>query len=166
MHGTSMIILVMGVSGVGKTTIGQALAAQLGWRFVDADDFHSPANLAKMHAGTPLKDADREPWLQSLHDAIASWIAAKHSVVLACSALKEIYRQKLMITSDVKLVFLLADFATIAQRLANREGHFMNPALVKSQFDILETPQNAISVDVHGSVNLTVVAIETALALK
>lgn len=95
-----MIVLVMGVSGVGKTTIGPALAAQLGWRFVDADDFHSPANVAKMHAGIPLNDADREPWLQSLHDAITTWIAAKQSVVLACSALKEAYRQKLMVKPE------------------------------------------------------------------
>ena len=161
-----MIVLVMGVSGVGKTTIGQALAAQLGWRFVDADDFHSPANVAKMRAGIPLNDADREPWLQSLHDAITAWIAAKQSVVLACSALKEAYRQKMMVSSEVKLVFLHADFATIAQHLANRQGHFMNPALEKSQFDTLEAPQNAISVDVHGSVLQNVGAIQTALGLK
>ena len=84
-----MIILLMGVSGVGKTTVGEALAQYLHWRFVDADEFHSAANVAKMRAGIPLDDADRAPWLQSLHDAIAAWIAAGESVVLACSALKE-----------------------------------------------------------------------------
>jgi gluconokinase len=149
-----MIVLLMGVSGVGKTTIGQALAEQLGWRFADADDFHSAANIEKMRAGIPLDDAARAPWLQSLHDAIVGWIATGESVVLACSALKEAYRQQLRVGSEVKLVYLHGDVSLIAQRLYGRHGHYMNPELLRSQFDTLEAPTEteAISVDVSGQV--------------
>ena len=133
-----MIILLMGVSGVGKTTVGETLAQCLHWRFVDADEFHSAANVAKMRAGIPLDDADRAPWLQSLHDAIAAWIAAGESVVLACSALKETYRRQLLVGPEVKLVFLRAEFSVVSEHLAHRHAHFMNPALLQSQFDTLE----------------------------
>lgn len=132
-----MIILLMGVSGVGKTAVGEALAHRLHWRFVDADEFHSAANVAKMHAGIPLEDADRVPWLQALHDAIADWIAAHESVVLACSALKQAYRRQLVIGPEVKLVFLRAEFGVVSEHLAHRHGHFMNPALLQSQFATL-----------------------------
>jgi gluconokinase len=143
-----MVILVMGVSGVGKTTVGKALARELGWRFADADEFHSPANVAKMHAGIPLTDADRAPWLKSLREAIQGWIAQKQCVVLACSALKEAYRRELIVGPEVRLVYLHGDFKLIAQRLAERHGHYMNPALLKSQFEALEVPKDAISADV------------------
>ena len=160
-----MIILLMGVSGVGKTAVGQALAQQLGWRFADADDFHSPANVAKMRAGIPLDDADRVPWLQSLHDAIADWITAAKSVVLACSALKEAYRRTLRVGPEVKLVYLHGDFELLSQRLKARHGHYMNPELLRSQFDTLEAPREAISVDVSKQVPEIVAAVRAAIGV-
>ena len=147
-----MIILLMGVSGVGKTTIGEALARQLHWRFVDADEFHSTASKAKMHAGIPLDDADRAPWLQVLHVAIEGWISKGESVVLACSALKAAYRRQLVVAPEVKRVFLRADFDVVSERLAERHGHFMDPALLQSQFDTLETPTDGITIDASKTV--------------
>jgi len=153
----------MGVSGVGKTTIGQQLARELKWPFADADEFHSEANVAKMREGIPLDDTDRAPWLQSLHDAIANWIAAGKSVVLACSALKAAYRQQLLVGPEVKLVYLHGDFDLLAQRLTTRHGHYMNPGLLHSQFDTLEAPPDAISIDVSGTVPEIVADIRTAI---
>src|SRR5271165_2296073 len=155
----------MGVSGVGKTTIGEALAQELGWPFADADDFHPAANVAKMHAGIPLDDTDRAPWLQSLHDAIVGWIAAGKSVVLACSALREAYRRQLMVGPEVKLVFLHAEFDLVSQRLEARHGHYMNPGLLRSQFETLEVPPDAVSIDVSGTVPEIVAAIRAALGI-
>mgnify|MGYP005815350695 CR=1 FL=1 len=160
-----MVILLMGVSGVGKTTVGEALAQSLQWRFVDADDFHSPENRAKMHAGIPLTDADRRPWLEALHNAIAGWLAAAENIVLACSALKASYRELLLVSDQVKLVYLHATFALIAGRLAARAGHYMNPALLKSQFDTLEEPAAALAVDVSGPVEQTVRKIREGVGL-
>jgi len=158
-----VIILLMGVSGVGKTTIGQQLARELKWPFADADEFHSEANVARMRQGIPLDDTDRAPWLQSLHDAIANWIAAGKSVVLACSALKAAYRQQLLVGPEVKLVYLHGDFDLLAQRLTTRHGHYMNPGLLHSQFDTLEAPPDAISIDVSGTVPEIVADIRTAI---
>ncbi len=160
-----MIILLMGVSGVGKTAVGEALAQQLRWRFADADDFHSPANVAKMRAGIALDDTDRAPWLQALHDAIERWIVARESVVLACSALKEAYRRQLVVGPEVKLVFLRAEFSVVSEHLAQRQGHFMNPALLQSQFDTLEAPTDAIAVDASGPIPEIVADICSALGL-
>jgi gluconokinase len=160
-----MIILLLGVSGVGKTAVGEALAQQLRWRFVDADDFHSAANVAKMRAGIPLDDADRAPWLQSLHEAVERWIAARESVVLACSALKEAYRRQLVVGPEVKLVFLRADFGVVSDHLAHRHGHFMNPALLRSQFETLEVPGDAIVVDASKAIPEIVAVICLALAI-
>jgi gluconokinase len=160
-----MIILLMGVSGVGKTAVGQALAQKLAWRFVDADGFHSPTNIAKMHAGIALDDVDRAPWLQSLHNAIESWIAAGDSVVLACSALKESYRRQLVVGPQVKLVFLRADFAVVTEHLAHRHGHFMNPALLQSQFDTLEAPADALTINASNSIAEIVADICAGLGL-
>ena len=160
-----MIILIMGVSGVGKTTVGQALAEQLGWTFADADDFHFPANVAKMRAGIPLTDDDRVPWLASLRAAIEAWLAARQSAVLACSALKQAYRDQLVIDPGVKLVFLHADFNRISKRIAARHGHYMNPDLLKSQYDALEIPQDAVSIDVGQPLPRIVAAIRATLAI-
>jgi len=160
-----MIILVMGVSGVGKTTVGQALAQQLGWSFADADDFHPAANVAKMRAGIPLTDADRAPWLQSLRATIAFWLAAGQSAVLACSALKQAYREQLLVGPEVKLVFLRADLNLIAERMAARHGHYMNPALLRSQFDVLEAPRDALCLDATRPVSELVAAIRTSLGI-
>lgn len=160
-----MIILIMGVSGVGKTTVGQALAQQLGWPFADADDFHPAANVAKMRAGIPLTDADRAPWLQSLRVTIEGWIAFQQSAVLACSALKQAYRERLIVGPEVKLVFLHADLDLIADRMAARPGHYMNPDLLQSQFDTLEAPHDALSIDAADSVPELVAAIRASLGI-
>jgi gluconokinase len=146
-------VVVMGVSGAGKSTVGQLIAARLGCPFRDADSFHPPANIAKMSSGQPLTDEDRWPWLH----AIAAWIAEHRAAgticVVTCSALKRIYRD--IITdhqrADVRLVHLAGSFDLIAARLAARKGHFMPPALLKSQFDALEPPaadERAITVSI------------------
>jgi gluconokinase len=142
-----MIILVMGVTGAGKTTVGRKLAQDLDWRFVDADDYHSAANVAKMHAGIPLTDEDRAPWLQSLQDAITGWLASGEDVVLACSALKQSYRAVLLVNQQVKLVYLRATPELITARLAARTGSYMSPHLISSQFETLEEPPDALVVD-------------------
>jgi gluconokinase len=141
-----MIIVLMGVTGAGKTTVGQALARDLHWRFADADDYHSAANIAKMHAGIPLTDEDRAPWLEALHQAIVAWLAACDNVVLACSALKAAYRDLLIVDPHVKLVYLCGSMELIAARLASRHGHYMDPHLLRSQFETLEEPANALIV--------------------
>ncbi|MBD2455332.1 gluconokinase [Nostoc sp. FACHB-87] len=146
-----MIILIMGVTGAGKTTIGQALAAGTGWEFCDADWFHSIAAKTKMSRGEALTDADRQPWLQSLQTAIAQWLQAEKNVILACSALKASYRNVLGDHDPrVKLVYLTGSYELIAQRLRDRHNHFMNANLLQSQFDTLEapTPQEAVYIDI------------------
>jgi gluconokinase len=147
-----MIVLVMGVAGAGKTTIGTALAARLGWRFIDADDYHPPENVAKMKAGIPLEDADRWPWLQTLADQIDRWLAARKTVVLACSALKQSYRDVLAQgRPGVRFVHLEGDKALIRRRLDARRGHYMPAILLDSQFAALEPPADAVTVDVAGT---------------
>lgn len=158
-----MVIVIMGVSGVGKTTVGQALAQDLGWLFADADDLHPAANVAKMRAGIPLDDGDRAPWLRTLRGLIESWLATNQSAVLACSALKESYRIELLVNRDAKLVYLHADLDQIAERTATRTGHYMNPDLLKSQFDTLEPPRDAVSIDAAQSVPEIVAQIRSAL---
>jgi len=155
----------MGVTGSGKTTIGLALAQSLQWQFVDADEFHSPANVAKMRAGIPLDDADRAPWLAALHDAIAGWQETQTSVVLACSALKQSYRDQLLVSPDVKLVYLRGSRELISQRLSQRHGHYMDPNLLSSQFSTLEEPQDAVVVDVEADVPDIVAQIHKALGI-
>jgi gluconokinase len=160
-----MIVVLMGVSGAGKTTVGQALARQLQWRFADADDFHSAANVAKMHAGIPLTDADRAPWLAALHQAIVSWLAAHENVVLACSALKATYRAQIVVSPEVKLIYLRVSPEVVAVRLAHRQHHYMNPALIDSQFATLEEPADAVAVDASLTTKEIVLNIRRALAL-
>lgn len=158
-----MVILLMGVTGAGKTTVGEALAQQLHWKFADADNFHSAANVAKMRAGIPLDDADRAPWLRSLHDAISEWIRRGTSVVLACSALKDSYRRQLVIDPDVKLVYLHGSPELIAARLQERHGHYMNPGLLASQLETLEEPSDAVIVDIDKPVDEIAKEIRKAL---
>jgi gluconokinase len=138
-----MKIVVMGVSGSGKTTVGTALARRLGVPFLDADDFHPRENIAKMAAGVPLDDADREPWLTALNRELHSYPA----VVLACSALKSSYREALAADTEVTFVWLSVDRATIRDRFTNRSGHFMNAGLIDSQFAALEVPNAALMID-------------------
>ena len=160
-----MVILLMGVTGSGKTTIGRTLAESLQWQFADADDFHSPANVAKMRAGIPLDDADRAPWLVSLHDAITGWLEAQANVVLACSALKQSYREQLLVSPEVKLVYLRGSRDLISQRLFHRRGHYMDPALLTSQFAVLEEPRKAVIVEVDADVPEIVAQIRKELGI-
>jgi gluconokinase len=142
-----MIVIVMGTTGSDKTTIGTLLAKRLGWQFVDADAFHPPANIEKMKHGIPLTDADREPWLKALHDKIVEWTAEKRNVVLACSALKQSYRDELRASSEVKFVYLKGSYELFSQRVFARKGHFAKQDLLASQFATLEEPTDAIIVD-------------------
>lgn len=160
-----MIIVLMGVSGAGKTTVGQALASDLHWRFTDADEYHFAANVAKMHAGIPLTDEDRAPWLQSLHNAIVAWLAGGENVVLACSALKAAYRDLLVVSPDVKLVYLRGSMELIAARLASRHGHYMDSRLLRSQFQTIEEPKDALTIDASLTTAQIVNEIRDALAL-
>ena len=135
-------LVVMGVSGSGKSTIADRLAARLGWRYEDGDRFHPPANVAKMSAGQPLTDEDRWPWLQAIADEIDRLAASGQRAVVACSALKRAYRDILVHgRDDVRIVFLNGTQDLIADRLAARKGHFMPPGLLASQFRTLEPPQ-------------------------
>jgi gluconokinase len=143
-----MIVVVMGVCGCGKTTVGKALATALGWRFFDADDFHPPANIEKMAAGIPLTDTDRWPWLDRLAAELGAIERAGGHAVLACSALRQAYRDRLAVAGDVRFVHLRGDRATIAARVAARPGHYMPATLVDSQFAALELPAEAIDVDI------------------
>lgn len=136
-----MVIIIFGVSGAGKTTIGELLARELAWHFYEADDFHSPANVEKMRHGVPLTDEDRWPWLDSLLELVKRCVAAGENAVLACSALKRAYRKHLRVSAQVKLVFLRGDYALISEQLRHRRGHFMNPGLLRSQFTDLEEPK-------------------------
>lgn len=136
-----MIIIVFGVSGAGKTTVGELLARELGWPFLEADDFHPPANIEKMRSGRPLNDEDRRPWLDSLREQIKRSLAAGENAVVACSALKRAYRDRLRVDEKVKFVFLHGDYALVEKQLRSRRGHFFDPDLLQSQFDDLEEPQ-------------------------
>ena len=136
-----MIVIVFGVSGAGKTTIGELLARELGWLFYEGDDFHSPGNIAKMHSGVPLTDEDRWPWLENLRELIKRSLCANENAVLACSALKHAYRERLRVSADVKFVFLHGDYALVEKQLRRRRSHFMNPGLLRSQFADLEEPR-------------------------
>jgi gluconokinase len=144
---------VMGVSGSGKTSVGKSLAEHLRWDFYDADDFHPPENVAKMASGIPLDDSDRAPWLAALHDLISSGLKQNKPGVLACSALKERYRQQLMNGNDgVQLVYLKGSYDLIWSRMATRTDHYMKPHMLHSQFGALEEPSNALTVDISLSV--------------
>jgi gluconokinase len=155
-----MIVLVMGVSGSGKTTIGEALARELGWKYVDADDYHPSENIKKMAAGVPLADSDRWPWLEKLNGELQSLQAQGKSVIVGCSALRQAYRERLARgLRDFKVVYLRGEFPLIQSRIAARKHRFMPPTLLKSQFDTLEPPQDAIEVDISGELPATVAAI-------
>src|SRR6266511_1130824 len=143
-----MIIVWMGGTGSGKTTGGKQLAAELAWTYYDADDFHSPANVDKMTNGVPLDDADRKPWLETLRDLIRKCLEQSENCILACSALKESYRDYLLLSDEVRLVYLKGSYDLIQQRLGDRSGHYMNPKLLRSQFEILEEPQGHVGVNV------------------
>jgi carbohydrate kinase (thermoresistant glucokinase family) len=158
-----VIVLVMGVTGSGKTTVGQALADALGWRFHDGDDFHPEANVAKMAAGQPLTDEDRWPWLDRIADEMRRTLARGENAVFACSALKEAYRRRLQRAGDVRVVHLKGDAATIAARLAERSHRYMPASLLPSQFATLEEPVDALAVDIRDAVSVQVRRIREGL---
>jgi gluconokinase len=145
-----MIVVLMGVTGSGKTTVGKVLSSGLGWTFLDADDFHPAANVEKMHRGIPLTDADRRPWLEALRRRIDEASARGENIVLACSALKHAYQDYLQQhdPANVRYVHLRGSEELIRQRLATRTEHFMNPGLLHSQFETLEPPEHALQIDI------------------
>ena len=160
-----MVIVLMGVAGSGKTTVGLALAAQLGWTFRDADEFHPPGNVDKMSHGIPLTDRDREPWLAAIRAYIDETLARGDRAVITCSALKEHYRQILVPDpTQVKLVHLVGDVALIAERMRAREGHFMKAEMLASQFADLEPPRDALTVDIAQPPEVIVAQIRKTLA--
>lgn len=166
--GPPSVLVVMGVSGSGKTTVAAMLARELGWTFEDGDWFHPPANVEKMAAGTPLTDKDRWPWLQAIADWIASTREAGHHGILACSALKREYRAVLVggLADAVRIVYLEGDKELIGSRMALRQGHFMPPQLLESQFKALEPPdedENPITVSIDKHPREVVKAIVAAL---
>jgi gluconokinase len=156
-------VVVMGVSGAGKTTVGQALARRLGWRFIEGDTLHPEANREKLARGEPLTDADRAPWLERVRDAIHSALAQGENVVCACSALKGAYRQ--VLGEGLRFVLLEGSPKLLRERLAQRKGHFANPSLLSSQLATLEPPGNALRLDVADSPEALVEEIVSGLHL-
>jgi gluconokinase len=143
-----MIVLVMGVSGSGKTTVGQLLAKSLNWGFSDADEYHPKANIEKMSHGIPLNDADREPWLQAMQAAVEQWLQEDKNMVLAASLLKAAYRERLLRDKEhMRLVYLKGSYELLKQRMEHRPHHFMKVDMLKSQFDTLEEPTECIQMD-------------------
>jgi gluconokinase len=162
-RGSAVIVVVMGVSGSGKSVVGQALADDLGWPFFDADDFHPPGNVAKMAAGTPLTDADRWPWLDRLAAEMGAIDERGGNAVLACSALREAYRDRIARAGNVRFVHLAGAYETIAARIAARKHAYMPAALLASQFAALEPPADAITVSVEDAIPAQVAKIRAAL---
>lgn len=162
-----MVIIVCGVSGAGKTRLGRALAAELGWDFADADDYYSASNVAKMRAGTPLAEADRGPWLAALRVEIARRLLLDRPLVLACSALRRAHRERLAGGEGerVRLVFLDGPRELIAERLAGRSGHYMPAALLGSQLAALEPPEGALSISIADTTEAQVAAARAGLGI-
>jgi len=165
-----MIVVLMGVSGCGKTKVGKALAADLGWPFFDGDDFHPQANVAKMAAGTPLTDADRWPWLDRLATEMGAVLARGDHAVLACSALKQAYRDRIASRAksagDFRFVYLKGDYDTIFPRVAHRTHRYMPAALLASQFATLEEPKDAIVIDVATPIPDKIAQIRAAIGME
>jgi gluconokinase len=160
-----MIVIVMGVVGAGKTTVGRLLAEQSGWEFADADDFHPPSNVEKMRRGIALNDDDRKPWLERIRAAITAWIKEGRSFALACSALKRSYRRELAVGPEVRFVYLKGSADLIAERLRLRQGHFTGEQILASQFSDLEEPEAAVTVDIAATPQQMVVEIREKLDL-
>ena len=164
-RGAPVIVLLMGTTGAGKTTVGRLLAGRIGWDFVDADSLHPPANVAKMRQGIALDDADRRPWLAAVRKQIERQLKAERSAVVACSALKEAYREQLRAQDEVKVVYLQGTYKEILDRLRHRSGHFAGESLLASQFATLEEPVDALRVPVSGPPDAIVQRIIDELGL-
>jgi gluconokinase len=161
-----MVVILMGVSGAGKTTIGQLLAADLGWPFYEGDDFHPPANVEKMGHGIALTDEDRGPWLTALRHLIDTLIEENRSAVIACSALKQAYRERLLSDEKrVRFVYLKGDYSLIHERLRQRHGHFMKADLLTSQFETLEEPAGVLTIEVAREPEVIISLIKRELGL-
>jgi gluconokinase len=161
-----MVVVVMGVTGAGKTTVGRALAGALGWEFHDGDELHSEMAKRKMHLGIALDDADRAPWLSALRKLILGMVSDGKNGVVACSALKQSYRDELVVDPKlVRIVYLKGSKEVIGERLRNRVGHFMNPELLQSQFDTLEEPRDAIVVNMSMAPEAIVSGIRSQLGI-
>ena len=161
-----MVIVIIGVAGAGKTTIGKLLSEGLGWPFYEGDDFHTSANVEKMSRGTPLSDEDRWPWLAELRKLIDQLIGQGQDAVLACSALKRSYRDRLQgDAAQVAFVYLKGDYGTVWERLSARPGHFMRAGMLESQFQTLEEPDDATIVDISQEPGVIVREIKSALSL-
>ena len=161
----AVIVVLMGVAGVGKTTVGRLLAESEGWPFFDADDFHAPGSKDKMRRGLGLTDADREPWLAALRAKIDELRGAGRSGVLACSALKEAYRQRLQVGPDVRFIYLKGSFELIQARLEARAGHYAGASLLRSQYEALEEPAGVPAIDASLSPEEMLRATRHALGL-
>jgi gluconokinase len=160
-----MVILLMGTTGAGKTTVGKLLAARLHWTFLDADDFHPSANIEKMKHGIPLTDADRWPWLKNIHTELQRFTQSGKSAVLACSALKESYRELLSASLDMRIVYLRGTYEVMRHHIESRHGHFAGEAILAGQFADLEEPQNALVLDVSHQPEQVATEIITSLHL-
>ena len=161
-----MIIILMGVSGAGKTTVGKLLALDLGWTFYEGDDLHPRSNVVKMAQGIPLTDEDRWPWLDRIRLLIDNLVSRGESSVIASSALKQAYRDQLVgDEDDVKLVYLKGEFQLISERLEGRQDHFMKSGLLESQFSAMEEPDGAVTMDITTAPEDIVVAVKQALGL-
>jgi len=161
-----VILVLMGVCGCGKTTVGEALAQALGWPFYDADDFHPESNVAKMASGQALTDDDRWPWLDRIAAEMRGVLTRDGHAVLACSALKSAYRERLVRAGDVRIVYLAGDEATISERIKSRQHKYMPPTLLPSQFATLEEPTEALRVDIRQPIEAQVAFIRDAFALR
>jgi len=146
-----VILLVMGVTGAGKTTVGKILARQMRWTFLDADSFHPPANVEKMRHGIPLTDQDRDPWLAAIHARLVNYAANNQNAVLACSALKQSYRERLAVGVDLRVCYLKGTHSEMRKHLAARQGHFAGEAILVAQFADLEEPLDAVVLEVNRS---------------
>ena len=161
-----MIVVLAGVSGVGKTTVGKILAQRLGWEFLDADDLHSASNIEKMRSGKPLTDEDRIEWLADVRQVIADFIEKYENAVIACSALRQSYREMISVDKRVLIFILSADIETVRRRIESRSEHFMPVGLLESQFETLEIESAERVIDASRELDKTVDAIEADLARR
>lgn len=157
--------MLMGVSGSGKSTVGSLLASDLGWDFADADEYHSTENVEKMRQGMPLTDADRGPWLDKLRARIVEWMEARKNGVLACSALRQTYRDRLRVNQQVHFVYLQGGRDLLSERLLQRPGHYMKQPMLESQLETLEEPLDAVTVSANSTPREIVRKIRDSLAL-